>query len=202
MVANRENGAVPTDRTAADQAWARAQEQAKQQAKIDRAQSRNFRNLIWSLVACFALIGFLAFVTWRPHEEKVRAIDYAPKLAQAREVAPYRVLAPEPMPAGWQATSAEVTSPQNSPVTWHLGVITADRAYVGLEQSNGPAGKFTTDELGPTEADGTTTLSGWQRRRLLERDERALVRTTAGVTTIVTGTADYATLEQFVQVLR
>jgi Protein of unknown function (DUF4245) len=193
---------VPTDRTAADEAWARAQERAKQQAKLDRAQARTFRNLIWSLVACFGVIAFLAFVTWRPHEEQVKAIDYGPKLAQAREVAPYRVLAPEPMPAGWQATSAEVTAPQNSPVTWHLGVITADRAYVGLEQSNGPAGKFTADELGRTEPDGTSALPGWQRHRLLERDERALVRTAAGVTTIVTGTADYPTLEQFTQTLR
>jgi hypothetical protein len=193
---------VPTDRTAADQAWVRAQERAKRQAKIARAQSRNLRSLVWSLVACFGVIAFLAFVTWRPHEEEVRAINYGPKLAQAREAAPYRVLAPEPMPTGWQATSADLTAPEGGPVSWHLGIVTADRGYVGLEQSNDAAGKFTADELGPTEPDSTSTLPGWQRHRLLERDERALVRTAAGVTTIVTGTTDYATLEQFAQTLR
>lgn len=198
-----ENVAVPTERTADDQAWVRAQQRAKQQAKIDRARSRNLRSLVWSLVACFGVIAFLAFVTWRPHEETVRAIDnYGPKLAQARESAPYRVLAPEPMPAGWQVTSAELTAPAGGPVSWHLGIVTTDRSYVGLEQSNGPAGKFTADELGQTEADGTSTLPGWQRKRLLDRDERALVRTAAGVTTIVTGTTDYPTLEQFAQALR
>lgn len=181
-----------------------ARARAREQAKADRARYRTMRNLVGSLFACFLVIGFLALVTWRPHDEEVRRVDYAPQLAEARKVAPYRVLAPEPMPAGWQATSAEVRAPEGQPVTWHLGVITGDKRYVGLEQSNDRPGDVLADELGRTRDDGTSTIgtATWQRKALLDRDERALVLSTPTVTTIITGTADYATLDTFAAALR
>ena len=187
---------VSTDRTAAEAARARA--------RADRARFRTLKNLVWSLLACFVVIAFLAIVTWRPHDEKVRRIDYTVQLAEARKAAPYRVLAPEPMPDGWQATSAEVRAPEGGPVTWHLGVVTADKLYVGLEQSNGAAPRFIADELGRVRDDGTSAVSGstWQRKALLDRDERAIVVTGSGVTTIVTGSADYPALETFAAALR
>jgi hypothetical protein len=89
-------------------------------------------------------------------------------------------------------------------MTWHLGVVTAEKKYVGLEQSNVTGGKFQAEKLGRTSDDGTTTVAGvtWQRKILLDRKgENALVLVGTGVTTIVTGNAGYPALEAFASVL-
>ena len=56
--------------------------------------------MITALVVCFVVVAFLIIVTWRPREEKVRAVEYTAQLEDARKAAPW-VRGPEPMPAGW-----------------------------------------------------------------------------------------------------
>ena len=173
-------------------------------AAADRARFRTMKNMIWGLLACLAVVALIGLVVQRPANEKVRAIDYSGQLALARKEAPYAVLAPQPMPSGWQATSARVGAAPGTPFTWHLGVVTSDKRYVGLEQSNGAAGQFVSDTLGPTDDDGTSMIDGttWQRRASTTKDDHALVRTTNGVTTILTSTADYSVLESYAATLR
>ena len=177
---------------------------ARAQSRADRAKARTIKNLVWALLACFIVVAFLMIVTWRPKEEKVRAVEYTAQLQDARKLAPW-VRGPEPMPSGWTATSVEFRAPQQSPVTWHLGVVTAQKKYVGLEQSNVTANAYQFDKLGKTADDGTSTVAGatWQRKKLLDRDnEQALVLIGSGVTTIVTGNAGYQALETFAAALR
>lgn len=177
---------------------------ARAQSQTDRAKARTLKNMVWALLACFVVVAFLMTVTWRPKEEKVRAVEYTAQLQDARKLAPW-VRGPEPMPSGWTATSVEFRAPQQSPVTWHLGVVTAEKKYVGLEQSNVTANAYQFDKLGKTAEDGTSTVAGvtWQRKKLLDRDnEQALVLIGSGVTTIVTGNAGYQALETFAAALR
>ena len=193
------------DSAIAEKARSRAEAEAyRAQNKVNRAKARTLTNMFWALLACFIVVAFLYFVTWRPKEEKVRAIEYSAQLEDAKKVAPW-VRGPEPMPAGWQATSAEFRAPEQSPITWHLGIVTTDKKYVGLEQSNVTGQSYQNEELGKTEAAGTSTVAGvvWQRKTLLERrDEQALVLVGSGVTTIVTGNAGFQTLETFAATLR
>jgi hypothetical protein len=161
-------------------------------------------NMVWALLACLIVVAFLAIVTWRPKSEQVRAIEYTAQLQDAKKVAPW-IRGPEPMPAGWSATSVQFRAPEQSPVTWHLGIVTDQKKYVGLEQSNVSGPAFQADKLGKTEDDGTATVAGvvWQRKTLLDRDnEKALVLIGSGVTTIVTGNAGYPALETFAATLR
>jgi hypothetical protein len=177
---------------------------ARAQSKADRARARTLKNMVWALLACFVVVAFLAIVTWRPKEEKVRAVEYTAQLQDAKKVASW-VRGPEPMPSGWTATSVRFAAPEQRPITWHLGIVTAERKYVGLEQSNVTGTAYQSDELGRTAADGTSTVKGvtWQRKTLLDRkDEHALVLVGSGVTTIVTGTAGYPALETFAATLR
>lgn len=186
------------DAAAREQARVRAEAEAyRVQNRADRAKARTLTNMVWALLACFLVVGFLAVVTWRPKSEKVRTIPYTAQLADAKKAAPW-VRGPEPMPAGWSATSVEFRAPEQSPITWHLGIVTTEKKYVGLEQSNVTNKRFLSDELGKTEDDGTSTVAGvvWQRKTLLDRkDEQALVLIGSGVTTIVTGNAGYPALE-------
>ena len=191
---------------AQEKARARAEAIAyREQNRKDRAKARTMTNMVWALLACFVVVAFLMIVTWRPKEERVgKAVEYTAQLEDAKKVAPW-VRGPEPMPQGWIATSVEFRAPEQSPMTWHLGVLTNEKKYVGLEQSNVTGTKFQSDELGKTTDDGTSSVEGvsWQRKVLLERKgENALVLVGSGVTTIVVGNAGYPALEAFASVLR
>jgi hypothetical protein len=160
--------------------------------------------MVWALLACFVVVAFLMIVTWRPKEERINAVPYTEQLADAKKTAAW-VRGPEPMPTGWTATSVEFRTPEQRPITWHLGIVTDRKKYVGLEQSNVTGRQFQSDELGRTSDDGTSTVAGvvWQRKRLLDRkDENALVLVGSGVTTIVTGNAGYPALETLASSLR
>ncbi|TDO45034.1 uncharacterized protein DUF4245 [Kribbella sp. VKM Ac-2527] len=196
---------VPVDPEARERARVRAEAAAYQaENRANRAKARTLTNMFWALLACFIVVAFLFVVTWRPKEEKINAIPYTAQLEDAKKVAPW-VRGPAPMPAGWTATSVEFRTPEQSPITWHLGIITNDRKYVGVEQSNVTGATFQRDELGKTEDDGTSTVAGvvWERKKLLDRkDETALVLTGSGVTTIVVGDAGYPALETLAATLR
>ncbi|HEY3560094.1 MAG TPA: DUF4245 domain-containing protein [Kribbella sp.] len=200
-------------KAAREKAEAAAREKAQIQAEAneyrqayrrDKAKSQTVGNMVFALVICLAVVAFLIVVTWRPKQEKVNAVEYTAQLEDARKAAPW-VRGPEPMPSGWTATSVEFRAPQQEPMTWHLGIVTSEKKYVGLEQSNVTTGKFVGDKLGRTSADGTATVAGvtWQRKVLLDRkNENALILVGSGVTTIVTGNAGYPALEAFAAVLR
>jgi hypothetical protein len=194
-------------------AEAAAREQARVRAEAaayraknnaDRARARTLTNMFWAMLACLIVVAFLAVVTWRPKSEKVRAVEYTAQLQDAKKLAPW-IRGPEPMPSGWSATSVEFRAPEQSPITWHLGIVTDQKKYVGLEQSNVTSANYQSDKLGKTEDAGTSTVAGvvWQRKTLLDRrNEQALVLSGSGVTTIVTGNAGYSALETFAAALR
>jgi hypothetical protein len=160
---------------------------------------------VFALVICLAVVAFLITVTWRPKKEaQPNPVEYTAQLQDARKAAAW-VRGPEPMPSGWTATSVEFRTPQQEPITWHLGVVTNEKKYVGLEQSNVTGGKYVAEKLGRTSDDGTASVGGvtWQRKVLLDRkNENALLLVGSGVTTIVAGNAGYPALEAFASVLR
>jgi hypothetical protein len=169
----------------------------------DKARSQTVWNLVFAIGVCLVVVAFLIAVTWRPNHETVKAVEYTAQLQDAQKAAPW-VRGPEPMPAGWTATSVEFRAPEQAPMTWHLGVVTDQKKYVGIEQSNVTGGKFLADKLGRTSDDGTSTVGEitWQRKTLQDRKgENALVLVGSGVTTIVTGNAGYSALETFASVL-
>lgn len=200
-----------TGQGASNEAAARERAQAQAEAneyrqayRRDKAKSQTVGNMVFALVICLVVVAFLILVTWRPKgEAKPKAVEYTAQLQDARKAAAW-VRGPEPMPSGWTATSVEFRAPEQQPMTWHLGVVTSEKKYVGIEQSNVTGGKFQSDKLGRTSDDGTTAVAGvtWQRKVLLDRKgENALVLVGSGVTTIVTGNAGYPALETFASAL-
>ena len=68
----------------------------------------------------------------------------SPTPSRAREAAAtFDVIAPKSLPKGWIATSARF-----GPEAWHLGVLTADDKYIGLEQTTTSA-KGIVDDFAP-----------------------------------------------------
>lgn len=63
----------------------------------------------------------------------VQRVDYARDVPLAREAADFDLVAPPRLPRGWQATTVRYTPAPGA--HWHLGVLTDERRYLGLEQS-------------------------------------------------------------------
>ena len=154
------------------------------------------------IVRTVAVMGGLVLLLWGfgqlftvTPDEPTRTVDYAAAARGAQDVVPYDLLAPRSLPAGWRATSARFERPTG----WHLGVVTDDDEYVGLEQDRVPADELVerfaegSSEVGPV----TVAGRGWTERRGA-RGAVVLVRSEGGTTTLVTGDTDRATVLDYV----
>jgi hypothetical protein len=155
-----------------------------------------------SLVLVVVAVVFLLTLRNEP-EEKVTRIDYSAQLQAARHVAAYDVVAPVGLSRQWKATSASGDT-DNGAVTWHLGFVTPADHYAGIEQSDGPARAFIDGHVAGASKAGVVTISGtpWQRLDGGKPERRALVLRGDGVTTMVTGSASFAELQQLASSLR
>ena len=173
------------------------------------------------MLLSMALIALpiVAIVEFFPHDSKdpadrVQTVDYSIPLEQARRAAPFQVLAPEGLPAGWRATSLHTDLAPGAPLRWELGFTTPDGQYVALDQVSGGKGA---DGVLSTQADGasaagTVTVGGVEWTRYDGGDggkRRALVRSMAAtapggtpVAVVVSGSGSFAELAEFAGALR
>jgi hypothetical protein len=87
---------------------------------------------------------------------------------------------------------------------WHVGFLTADDDYVGLEQADESAEELVEQHVDADATEGDpVTVDGeeWQSWTD-EGGDSALVRETDAVTTLVVGTVEQETLAEFIHTLR
>lgn len=142
-----------------------------------------------------ALYGFGKLFT--QDTDGPKAIDYATIVRQARPAADFELLAPSSLPKGWKATTARY-----EPNSWHLGVLTDDEDYIGLEQVKVSVDRAVDKFADGSKVDGTADVGGqtWTVRKGPE-DRTAYVRREAGLTTLVVGTASRAVIEDYISSL-
>jgi hypothetical protein len=143
-----------------------------------------------------ALYGFGKFFTQNP-ESPAEPIDYATIVSQARPAADFELLAPSSLPKGWKATSARF-----EPNSWHLGVLTDDEEYIGLEQVKVSIDRAVDKFSDGSKASGTAEVAGetWNVRKG-PQDRITYVRREGGLTTLVVGTASRAVVEKYISSL-
>lgn len=142
-----------------------------------------------------ALAGLGVWFQVRP-ETKVQAVDYATAAKAARGVSSFKILTPSSLPNGWKATTVRYAAGAKG--SWHLGVLTDDGKYVGLEQTGAGILTALQDYSPDTTPRGTSAIGGftWQVRQSTN-GETTLVREEGGITIIVTGTAAKSVLETY-----
>lgn len=153
--------------------------------------------MVRSLLAVLVLVAILVgFNMAQQPDPVVRDIDYPAAVALANDKTAYAVLAPQPLPPGWRATSAR-TRPERGGTSWHLGLVTASGSYAAVEQTDGERRGFVGQFADGARPAGSVQINGLEWRRLEGGDPepRALVRSAGGVTTVVAGTADWNALE-------
>jgi hypothetical protein len=170
-----------------------------------RPARRTVGDMVRSLAVVLVLVGaIVVFNVAEQPDPVVRDIDYGAAVEQARQQAPYGVLAPDPLPDGWRATSARVR-PDGGGVSWHLGLVTAGESYAAVEQTDDQDRRGFVDRFASgAERTGTVAIGDmtWQRLEGGEPERRALVSTSEGVVTVVAGGAGWAELEQLAASLR
>jgi hypothetical protein len=117
------------------------------------------------LVTVLAVVAFAAFrgVTRDNDPTPVRTVDYQAVAKMARADGRLTVAVPEALPQGWKATSA--TYARGAAPAWHLGMLTEDRKYVGIEESRASIADLAREHVDPDAERGEdVTINGtaWQ----------------------------------------
>lgn len=160
-------------------------------------------DMVRSLALVLVLVGvIIAFNLAKQPDTVVQTVDYPAALAEARSVATYDVLGPDPVPAGWRVTSAR-TDRSGGGVGWHVGLVTSTEEYAAVEQSDGDRRALLDSVAGGASAAGTVEVAGgtWRRLDGGDPEEHALVRTAEGVTTMVAGSAPWSQLRMLAESL-
>lgn len=104
---------------------------------MTEAEARRVRPMMSGVIAL--LVALVVAIGWyyagRPDESTrpVATREWEPWVKAGRADGKLAVLAPEDLPKGWRATSARYQAGVDA--RWHLGLLTDDDRFVGLEES-------------------------------------------------------------------
>lgn len=165
---------------------------------------RSFAGMIGAMLVLLGVVA--AFVIFRDvvRDEPatpVRAIDYERPAEYAKGEASFDLVAPRELPEGWKATSVRYTPGRDE--AWHIGFLTGEGRYVGLEQALELPSTMVRDYVDANAAQGDDVdIDGaaWQTWTD-EGGDTALLREQRDLVTLVVGTADQETLVEFVRLL-
>lgn len=147
-----------------------------------------------------AVAVFTAFLRDEP-PDPTADVDYRSIAAQAREGAGFDLLAPADLPEGWRSNDARLEA--GEPPAWHLGILTADDDYIGLEQQRASVRDMVARHAEGSRPDGTTEIAGWRWQVRTEAGaDTTYVRHADGVTTLLTGDAPPEQIESYIGSLR
>lgn len=118
-------------------------------------------------------------------------------VAGARDIAKFNVIAPTSLPAGADATSARF-----GPHGWHLGVLTKDNKYLGLEQEAAKPATLIHDFAASSRPAGVAKIAGrtWSVRTEADGD-RVYLRDFGKTSVLVISSAGRAVAERYVSSL-
>lgn len=165
---------------------------------------RSFAGLIGAMVALLLVVG--VFVVFRDinrtePDNPVKPVDWKRPASYARGEADFPLLAPRRLPDGWYATSVRFERQDGQ--AWHLGMLTGDQDYVGLEQTPDSASTMVEEFVDEDAVRGDdVVIDGDTWQAWSDDEDEALVREGRQVTTLVVGTTPQRVLVDFVRSLR
>ena len=127
-------------------------------------------------------------------------VKYEQVAREANKSVAYPLLAPVDLPEGWRANSARVAP--GDPPSWHLGMLTSDDAYIGIEQAKAAPKSMVSEYAAGTRPEGSADIGDhtWKVRSD-GKQETTFVRQERGITTLVTGDAPREQIERYIDSL-
>jgi hypothetical protein len=189
-----------------------AAETAARKAESSRLhrQRQTVNNLVYSLIATLGIVVVIVLMVPRNNPGTVgKAVDWRSIAAQGTGTEPDPLLSPT-LPKGWTANAAELrTGGADGIDDWHIGFISPDKQYVGLDQGFKADDTWAVTELDGIRPTGSTTIAGvawtvYDNRSGQSHDDNTtygLVATHGSSTVVLAGTAapkDFATVARAV----
>jgi hypothetical protein len=101
---------------------------------VNPRTQRSFAGMAGALIVVFVLVVFAVWVrSSGQHATPVRTVDWQAWVKAGRAEHQLALVAPERLPRGWRATSAQYLAGNDA--RWHLGLLTDAGKYVGIEES-------------------------------------------------------------------
>jgi hypothetical protein len=158
--------------------------------------------MVFLVVLVLVWVGFRSVTSGDP-PSPVQTVDYRSETSAAGKAADFRLLSPASLPRHWRATTVRFTPPPHT--HWHLGVLTGEGRYVGLEQEAAGVSSLVrqyVDKAASREHGVVIRGVPWQAWTDAQGD-LALVRRTGRETTLVVGhEVSRAALSAYVASLR
>lgn len=162
-----------------------------------------WRTIAISVVVTLAAALALLFALPKPDPANVRVIDPSQAIAQAKAVPNFKIYLPSPLPAGWYPNSARFDTALSRKFVaphLHIGYITPDHSYAGLEESNGmPRWRFVSMMTAGDVFKSLVTIDGtvWAHVQSSRKAQDSLVWYGPDTVVVVSGTTSMANLEAF-----
>jgi hypothetical protein len=168
--------------------------------------------MIRSLALLVIPLAVIAIIfSYVPDDHPVKEVDWKPVLATAQKEAPFQVLAPTNLPAGWRATRVAWV-PQGKPYLngeasprnlWQLGFLTPDEVFIDLNQGDLQPQEMVDQQSRAGTPDGSSVVGGQTWQRLVSPDgrTRSLVLRGPAVTTVISADLPYEALEAYASTL-
>lgn len=174
---------------------------AEHGGRYQRSTSGLLGALVVLLAAVLAVVGFRALIGDEP-SSPVRAVDYEQDAVFASEAAKFDLVAPRSLPEGWRATTVRFNPALQS---WHIGLLTGEDKYVGLEQASESVDSMVETYVDQNASKGDPVeVAGQSWSTYTDSGgDLALVRKDTDTTTLVVGSdVAQAELVAFVESLR
>ena len=159
-------------------------------------------DMVLSMGAVLVAVALILVVTHRSRQQTVQPVDYAGAVALAQSQSQLAVDVPSPLPSGYVVTSARFEAESygaTGDVRWYLGYRTPTGGYVSLWQSTGPSDRVIAGATNGALCEGALTIGSttWSSCSNQKPLTRALALVRNGVTTVISGTADFNELKTF-----
>lgn len=160
------------------------------------AAKRANASIIGMLLAMLSTVAIVLVIVWLNPQQKAetyrQTVDVAAISAHAADTAGFTPSAPV-LPEGWYANYARWNGAGTDGVAfWDVGFVTSANTFIALKQSSSANPTWTSTQAQNAPVTGTRNIAGhtWELRDKPKGD-RSLVLTSGGVTTVLTGTADF-----------
>jgi len=106
------------------------------------------------------LAGVLIFVALQPKDDgnPIPRVDYRPQVDLLRNSAPYAVVIPDPLPAGWEVNYTRISATPAAEL--HMGLVLQRDRFAQLDETNRPTPTYFADAKVPEQPAGTVDVAG------------------------------------------
>ena len=165
------------------------------------------KNLVLSLLAVLGMVAVLVLVVPRVSSVSGPPVDVHQAAVEVKEQSGWPIVEAVGLPEGWSTTSARYVRTTGGFSTWHAGYQTPSGTYVAVEQTVDPTTEWIESQTNRAPKIGTLEAGGrtWTKYERDSKVQNSLVdapKAPGELTTLVTGTASFDEMAEFVTYLR